>query len=104
MNFRGIRSIQVFRIFLAEPTREQYGFSLMRSTGIRSGALYPLLARLERAGWLRSHLEDINKQTEGRPPRRLYQLTPTGRREIRRELIEFYDRLGPVPDGLLEER
>ena len=39
-----------------------------------SGTLYPLLARLEAAGWFTSEWEDVDPSEVGRPRRRLYKL------------------------------
>jgi DNA-binding PadR family transcriptional regulator len=40
--------------------------------------VHPILARLESVGWLQSRWEDVDPRTEGRPPRRYYQLTAAG--------------------------
>src|ERR1022692_4150405 len=61
---------RVLRLFLDEPDASHYGLELMKATGFRSGTLYPVLARLERAGWIRSQREDIDPVAEGRPARR----------------------------------
>jgi len=65
----------VLKVFLRDPQRPRYGFELMRLTGQPSGTLYPILAKLERAGWLTGGKEDIDPRTEGRPPRRFYRIT-----------------------------
>ena len=56
----------------------RHGYSISKETGIASGTLYPLLARLEDAGWIRARWED---SVRGRPPRRAYKLTAKGRGE-----------------------
>lgn len=43
-----------------------------------SGTLYPILLRLEAAGWLRSEWELGDPATLGRPRRRYYMLTGEG--------------------------
>jgi DNA-binding PadR family transcriptional regulator len=58
---------------------QAYGFDLMRTTGLPSGTVYPLLRRLEAAGLVRSEWEDIDAAAEGRPRRRNYRLTRAGR-------------------------
>jgi PadR family transcriptional regulator, regulatory protein PadR len=90
----------VLRAFLDDPLADQYGFGLMRSTGVKSGSLYPLLDRLERLGWIEGHDEDVDEQAEGRPRRRLYRLTVLGHRQATREVVEFYRSLGPAPTWL----
>ena len=51
---------------------------LTAATGLRSGTVHPVLARLERMGWATSRWEDIDPRAEGRPARRYYQLTAAG--------------------------
>jgi len=55
----------------------QYGYALMKATGLKSGTLYPILMRLTDRGFLSSKWEE--PQSPGRPPRQSYQLTPKGR-------------------------
>jgi DNA-binding MarR family transcriptional regulator len=69
------------------------GAEISRSAKIPSGTLYPVLFRLERAGWLESEWEDGNPSEMGRPRRRLYRLTSLGRQEGRRAFEEL------IPDG-----
>ena len=47
----------------------------MKRTGMASGSLYPMLAKLEGAGWLTRGKEDINARTAGRPARTNYTIT-----------------------------
>lgn len=63
---------------------DRYGFELSRVTGLKSGTLYPILARLESAGWLSSGWESA--ETAGRPRRRYYRLTGAGEAAAQREL------------------
>jgi DNA-binding PadR family transcriptional regulator len=93
-------SAKVLATFLEEPQQEQYGFRLMRVTGVKSGTLYPLLDRLERIGWIKGYDEAIDEQAERRPRRRLYRLTSTGVRDARVAVEAFYRDLGPLPRWL----
>lgn len=54
-----------------------YGYDLSRSTGLRSGTLYPILIRLTERGWLEARWAEPERA--GRPPRHLYRLTAEGR-------------------------
>src|SRR6267154_1323661 len=64
----------VLRALLDEPTKQQYGLELCARAGLQSGTLYPILARLEQAGWIESAWEDPEVHlAEGRPRRRYYQ-------------------------------
>jgi DNA-binding PadR family transcriptional regulator len=83
--------------FLGNPKQDQYGFGLMKSTGVKSGSLYPILARFEANGWIESYDESIDERAEGRPRRRLYRLTGTGRPEALKAVSGFYQDLGPIP-------
>jgi PadR family transcriptional regulator len=47
----------------------------MRLTGLASGSLYPMLARLEEAGWLTKGKEIIDPHAAGKPPRLNYTIT-----------------------------
>jgi PadR family transcriptional regulator PadR len=68
----------VLQALLTEADRELSGLQIAAATGLRSGAVHPVLARLERMDWAQSRWEDIDPHTEGRPARRHYQLTAVG--------------------------
>jgi PadR family transcriptional regulator, regulatory protein PadR len=60
---------------------EAYGAQLGSALHLPSGTVHPILARLEGLAWVESRWEDIDPSREGRPARRYYRLTPTGRRQ-----------------------
>lgn len=64
---------------MADPAAEWYGLDLAREAGLKSGSLYPILSRLEEAGWLTGRWEDVEPSDAGRPRRRYYRLTPGGK-------------------------
>ena len=70
------------------PGEHRYGLELSRATGLKSGTLYPILARLEDAGWVVSEWEQIDPSVEGRSARRYYRLTGEGRKNARAALQE----------------
>jgi DNA-binding PadR family transcriptional regulator len=77
----------VLRALLADPAAESYGLQLCAETGLPAGTIYPILARLEHVGWVRSSWEDPAAHVaEGRPRRRYYQLTDEGAEQARRAL------------------
>ena len=80
---------KVLKIFLEDPTQPRYGFEIMRLTGLASGSLYPMLARLERAGWLTKGKENIDPHAEGRPPRLHYFITGAAETAARRQLADL---------------
>lgn len=70
----------VLAVLLRIPSGRAYGLEIARAASISSGTLYPILARLEKAGWVESEWEKIDAVAEGRPPRRYYRLTGEGER------------------------
>lgn len=81
----------VLRAMLAEPASEHYGLQLCEETGLPSGTVYPIVARLEQLGWVTSSWEDPLKHiTEGRPRRRYYRLTEEGAEQARDALARAY--------------
>lgn len=90
-----ITAHRVLRTFLEDPEVARYGLELMKITGLPSGTLYPLLARFEKAGWLRSERE--GDPPAGRPARRFYVLTPSGVQNGRLACAELHDQLRPLP-------
>ena len=67
-----------------------YGFDIMEASGLQSGTVYPILRRLEAAGMVRSRWEAVgNARDEQRPPRRYYQMTGAGHRELHDALDRF---------------
>ncbi|MGF7123795.1 PadR family transcriptional regulator [Rhodococcus sp. AG1013] len=54
-----------------------WGLQIVRETGRPAGSVYPILARLEEAGWVESAWE--TDQAHSGPRRRYYTLTDDGR-------------------------
>ncbi|MFI1988454.1 PadR family transcriptional regulator [Actinoplanes sp. NPDC020271] len=75
---------RVLAVFLEDPAADRYGLDLMRVSGYPSGTLYPILARLERAGWIEARWERLDPAVAGRPARKYYRLTPDGAEAARR--------------------
>jgi len=73
-----LQTLKVLEAFLENPTVELSGADVHKRSGIASGTLYPILLRLESAGWFVSRWEAIDPAREGRPRRRLYRLTRSG--------------------------
>jgi DNA-binding PadR family transcriptional regulator len=63
----------------ADADRWRHGYDLSQETGLASGTLYPILARLERRGLL---------EAEWQQRRHVYRLTAEGVRFARAELAE----------------
>lgn len=62
---------------LSDAESEMWGLQISTRTGRPTGTIYPLLERLERAGYLQSRWETDVDRTG--PRRRLYSLLPAGR-------------------------
>ena len=86
---------QVLRAFLEDVTEAHYGYELMRLTGFPSGKLYPILARLQAAGWLVRETEDIDPRLEGRPARTMYKLSVEAVPAARQELATIAQHVSP---------
>jgi PadR family transcriptional regulator PadR len=78
-------TLLVLERFLKSPTEWRYGYDLSRSTGLKSGTLYPLLMRLEKYKLLEARWVTTE---EGVPPRHVYRLTPNGLELARTKLAE----------------
>ena len=68
----------VLRALLERPSKELYGLEICAKAELPSGTIHPILARLEKAGWLESSWEEIDPHEQGRPRRRYYKLSPEG--------------------------
>jgi len=73
-----LQTLRVLGEFLENPAELLSGAEVHQRCGIASGTLYPILLRLESAGWFVSQWESIDPSSAGRPRRRLYRLTSTG--------------------------
>ena len=66
-------------------TASSYGLEIIERTGLPSGTVYPLLARLEGEGWVTSHWETTDVRTRG-PRKRIYEMTVDGAEQARAAL------------------
>lgn len=63
---------------LSEARRQwRYGLELAAATGLKSGSLYPILARLDERGLVESKW--LEPEKPGRPARHAYRITAEGR-------------------------
>src|SRR4051794_511042 len=95
-------TLQVLRVMEALLDRADdghYGYDLIRRTGLKSGTLYPILARLEAAGLVSSDWETNDPAGLGRPRRRFYRLTVDGVGQAKDQLA-----IAPGSGLLLPER
>lgn len=79
-----LQTKMVLRLALQDPGREWYGLQMIEASGLPAGTIYPIIARLERYGWLESRWEDpAEHETQGRPRRRYYRFTSDGEERAR---------------------
>ena len=63
----------------ARSGEQMWGLRVCECAGLGPGTVYPVLQRLQRAGRVTSYME--RAKPSGRPPRRYYEVTATGRTE-----------------------
>jgi PadR family transcriptional regulator PadR len=93
---------------------EVFGLEIVRTTGLGAGTIYPILQRLQAAGWVIARWESADDaHAAGRPARRYYHLSHTGQARAehalstataqRRRLVSLLGTLDPAPrPGLME--
>ena len=84
----------VLRLMLQDTAASFYGLALANASGFPSGTIYPILARLEAAGWVVSFWEQEDPALLERPRRRMYQLTGSGAHAARAALTSAQQALG----------
>jgi PadR family transcriptional regulator, regulatory protein PadR len=72
------QTLKVLGALMSSRKNELSGADIARETKLASGTLYPILLRLEQAGWLASQWEEAAPSALGRPRRRLYHVTGVG--------------------------
>ena len=75
------RSRQAVLAFLVEQHGRGgvFGLEIIKATDFRGGTVYPILAELEKLGWIAGDWEDADVAAEQRRPRRrYYRLTGEG--------------------------
>lgn len=67
----------VLDVLISNADDPLWGYRICEEAGLGSGTVYPILDRLERTGWIEGAWE--TGQPVGRPRRRFYTVTATGR-------------------------
>lgn len=75
------QTIAVLQVLADGGTDWRYGLEISSATGLKSGSLYPILARLDERGLAESRW--LEPEQPGRPPRHAYRLTGAGRAVLR---------------------
>jgi len=89
-------TLKVLSTLLASPRDELSGADIGRTARLPSGTLYPILLRLESAGWLESRWETDDPTALGRPRRRLYRVTGIGARKAKAAFKELAPGFGRI--------
>jgi PadR family transcriptional regulator PadR len=92
-----LQTLRVLKVLLSDPLGEHYGLEIANQAGLKSGTIYPILARLEGYGWVSSDWEDIDPVVAGRRPRRYYKLSTDGAERARHHLREAEWLITPGP-------
>ncbi len=77
--FRMTRATRAVTETLLAMGGRHYVREICDAADVPSGVACPILARMERAGWLTSEWGDVDPENPHRPRRRYYTFTPTGR-------------------------
>lgn len=91
-----LQTLQVLKVLLTDPLDEHYGLGISRESGLPTGSIYPILTRLETAGWVTSAWENINESEQGRRRRRYYRLTAEGAKSAHDEVANAHQLLSPA--------
>ncbi len=89
-----VQTQAVLHALLADPNAELYGLEIAERTGLLPGTTYPILLRLQQAGWIDGRWEMIDPHDEQRPRRRYYKLTEDGAEAAKAALRNASVRLG----------
>jgi PadR family transcriptional regulator, regulatory protein PadR len=93
-------SLATVRVLTAIAGGARHGFDIMDAAELASGTVYPILARLEKAGLVRGRWEaPSTAQRDKRPPRRYYEITGAGDKALVRS-VEYYRTLGGIAGGV----
>lgn len=74
------QTLLVLDELLGQPREWKYGYDVSRSTGLKSGTLYPILMRMAERNLLETRWESAEP---GKPPRHMYRFTQEGLRWAR---------------------
>lgn len=77
------QTLKVLGALVSHPGDELSGAEIAKRTKLASGTLYPILFRLEEAGWLDSRWEIEDPAMLRRPRRRFYRITAEGAKNVR---------------------
>jgi DNA-binding PadR family transcriptional regulator len=68
----------VLKLLFDNQEGQHYGLEIAKGVELATGSVYPILIRLEQAGWITSRWENIDPTVAKRRRRRYYQITEAG--------------------------
>jgi PadR family transcriptional regulator len=88
------QTIKVLSTLMSHPADELSGAEIAKRSHLASGTLYPILSRLEDAGWLESRWEEGRAADLGRPRRRYYKITAAGAKRVEKLVRDLTPSVG----------
>ncbi len=83
------QAIRVLGELMTPAVTELSGAEIGKRTKLASGTLYPILLRLEDAGWLKSRWETEDPGLLGRPRRRFYKVSALGAKKAQAAMVDL---------------
>ena len=99
-----LQTLQVLQVLQDDTAGQHYGLEISKKSGLPTGSVYPIMTRLEIAGWISSAWEDIDESAQGRRRRRYYWLTEEGAVCARHEVEKARRLLSPGPTARVHPR
>lgn len=88
------QTLRVLGALVSRPEDELSGAQIGRTAKLATGTLYPILSRLERAGWVESRWENGDPRILGKPRRRFYSITALGAKKATAAVDELQTAFG----------
>ena len=76
--------LKVITPFIHDAEAQYSGYDICKKTGLRTGAVYPLLYELLAKSWLSVEWEQTSASDRSGPRRKLYKVTPEGAKNGRK--------------------
>jgi len=92
-------SLKIVQVFLETPGEEFCGSDLMDRADVSPGVVYPFLVKWEAQGLLKARWEEQDASDLGRPRKKLYKLTGSGKTAAREALKPFVIGMQPTHEA-----
>lgn len=91
------------KVLVSLLNRKQEKIDGIFGTGLKSGSLYPILARLEECGWVKSDWAPPDETSPQRPRRRYYHLTKDGEKQAWQVVKDLQEDFVPLLSQLQQK-